>query len=376
MMSGSADTPARDCSSAPEVVAGAAWYTLYTEGDDLFDAMLAAIRKARRRVWLATYIFAADDVGRRFVEALGERARAGVDVRLTVDALGSFLLFPRRLENALCGQGVKVRRYHRWHWREPMRYNRRDHRKLLVVDEEEAFLGGFNIHRQESRRASGAQRWRDTHIRLTGELALQASELFNAFWNGRPDWTPAPAAAGWGELLPNYSRRCRRRLRGIYRDMFDRARRYLYVTTPYFVPDRPMQKGLIAAARRGVDVRVLVPRKSDVRLVQWASRAAYAGLLANGVRIFEYLPRMLHAKTIVSDDDFASVGTANMDYRSFFLNYELNLFSGNRDLCLKLYDQFCSDLRESEEIRTRSWKRRRWNARFLEWIGWMARRWL
>ena len=153
MMSGSADTPARDCSSAPEVVAGAAWYTLYTEGDDLFDAMLAAIRKARHRVWLATYIFAADDVGRRFVEALGERARAGVDVRLTVDALGSFLLFPRRLENALCGQGVKVRRYHRWHWREPMRYNRRDHRKLLVVDEEEAFLGGFNIHRQGSRHA-------------------------------------------------------------------------------------------------------------------------------------------------------------------------------------------------------------------------------
>lgn len=351
-------------------------YELYTEGDVLFDAMLAAIRNAKQQVLLATYIFSADEIGLRFIDVLVERAQAGVDVRLTVDALGSFLLLPYSIEKELTQQGVKVRRYHRWYWREPLRYNRRDHRKLLVVDSQQAFLGGFNIHRQSSLLVFGKERWRDTHVRITGELAEEAAGLFNSFWQGKPARCPLPKVKLQDELLANHSRKCRQRLRCIYRDTFNGATKYLYVTTPYFVPDRPMQKGLIAAARRGVDVRVLVPRKSDVQIVQWASHAAYANLLLNGVRIFEYLPRMLHTKTIVIDDNFATIGTSNIDYRSFFLNYELNLFSSSKNLCIQLYDQFNNDLKEAEEIHSGSWKQRHWNLRLLEWVGWLARRWL
>lgn len=351
-------------------------YEVFTEGDVLFDAMLATIRNARVHVWLATYIFSADEIGQRFIETLVERAQNGVDVRLTVDALGSFLLFPQRLEKELSELGIKVRRYHRWHWREPLRYNRRDHRKLLVVDGQQAFLGGFNIHRQGSLLVFGEERWRDTHVRITGELAEQAAGLFNHFWQGKPAQCPSPKIKLQDELLPNHSYKCRQRLRRIYRDVFKGAAKYLYVTTPYFVPDRSVQKGLVAAARRGVDVRVLVPRKSDVRIVQWASRAAYANLLVNGVRIFEYLPRMLHAKTIVIDDNFAAIGTSNIDYRSFFLNQELNLFSGNRGLCQCLRGQFNNDLKEAEEVHPKSWQQRHWISRLLEWVGWMARRWL
>lgn len=351
-------------------------YEIYTEGDDLFEAMLAAIKNAKEQVWLATYIFSVDEIGRHFIASLTERAQAGVDVRLVIDALGSFLLFPHRVEKELSSQGVKVHRYHRWHWREPLRYNRRDHRKLLVVDGAVAFLGGFNIHRESSLHVFGEKRWRDTHVKITGELAKEASDLFNSFWKGKMARCPSQIVKLQDELLPNHSRSCRQRLRCIYRDMFNSAVKYLYVTTPYFVPDRPIQKGLIAAARRGVDVRVLVPRKSDVRLVEWASRAAYTDLLVNGVRIFEYLPRMLHAKTMVMDDNFATIGTSNIDYRSFFLNYELNLFSRNSDLSCRLHDLFISDLEDAEEIYQTSWKQRHWILRFLEWVGWMARRWL
>ncbi|HKK16326.1 MAG TPA: phospholipase D-like domain-containing protein [Gammaproteobacteria bacterium] len=362
--------------AGPEISANTEQYALYVEGDILFDAMLAVINNAQHQVWLATYIFSGDEIGQQFVKALSAKAKAGMDVRLTVDALGSFFLFPRNLEKELTDQGVKVRRYHRWSWRKPLRYNSRDHRKLLIVDGQQAFLGGFNIHRECSLSAFGKERWRDTHVRITGELAIQAMELFAASWEGKPYRCLSPREAFRDELLPNKPLKCRWRLRRIYRNMMNDARRYLYVSTPYFVPDRLVQKGLVAAARRGVDVRVLVPRKSDVLLVQWASRAAYANLLLNGVRIYEYLPRMLHAKTIVIDDEYATIGTSNIDYRSFFLNHELNLFSENPYLCLRLYHQFNSDMKEAEEVHPKSWKRRPWLARVLEWAGWMARRWL
>lgn len=351
-------------------------FILYTEGDALYDAMLSAIDAAKSQVWLATYIFSADDVGRLFVAALTARARAGVEVRLTIDAMGSLFTFPNDLEQELLSQGVEVRRYLPWDWHRPFHYNRRDHRKLLVVDGEQAFLGGFNIHRQSSYRAVGAKRWRDTHIRTTGKLAVQAMELFDAFWNGDLNWSPPPEMTHHSELIPNYSRHCRQRLHCIYRDILNDARRYLYITTPYFVPDRRLQKGLIEAAKRGVDVRVLVPRKSDIPLVQWAARAAYANLLAHGVRVYEYLPRMLHAKTVVFDDVYTTIGSANMDYRSFFLNYEINLFSGDKKLCLQMRDQFCRDLLEAEEICASRWKLRHWGSRLLEWAGWKLRRWL
>jgi len=350
-------------------------FELFIEGDILYDAMLESIALAQERIQLESYIFADDEIGWQFAEALAARAKAGVGVQVHLDAAGSLFPGSRRLERYLRGEGVDLRRFHRWDWRHPQRYNRRNHRKLLVVDERDAYLGGFNIHRHNSRRLYGEQRWRDTHVRLRGELVSQARRHFESFWNGIRRWTP-PRPLPRDVLLPNYSRRGRRLLRRTLAQLISDARRSVYLTTPYFVPDRRTQRLLMAAARRGVDVRILVPRKNDVRLAHWAARAAYETLLVNGVRIFEYLPRVLHAKTAVADGAHATVGTANFDYRSFFLNYELNLFTRDTLLCSRLQEQFLADLREAEEIRVEKWRRRFWGGKVLELVGWAARRWL
>jgi len=269
-----------------------------------------------------------------------------------------------------------VRWFHRWSWRQPWRYNRRNHRKLLVVDGTRAYLGGFNIHRENSRSIYGEQRWRDTHIGISGPLASEALALFGKFWIGRKR-QQLPERTGSGSmLLSNFTVGARRYLNGTFAQMLSHARQSIHVTTPYFVPNRRTQRLLCEAARRNVDVRVLVPRKSDVPLAQWAAHAAYDLLLDNGVRIFEYLPRLLHAKTIVVDGNYATTGTANMDYRSFLLNYELNLFTHDRHLCTELQQQFLQDLSEAEEIQAENWKRRFWGGKALEFFGWLARRWL
>ena len=337
--------------------------------------MLGSITAARERVQLECYIFADDEIGWCFAEALAERARAGVKVQMHLDAAGSLWLRSPRLQRFLHDAGVQLRWFQRWDWRHPQRYNRRDHRKLLVTDERDAYLGGFNIHRHNSRRLYGESRWRDTHVQLRGELVSQARMHFESFWNGIRRWTP-PRPLPRDILLPNYSHRGRRLLRRTLAELISGARHSVCLTTPYFVPDRRTQQLLMAAARRGVDVRILVPRKNDVRLAHWAAHAAYETLLVNGVRIFEYLPRVLHAKTIVADRGWATVGTANFDYRSFFLNYELNLFTRDAALCGELEDQFQADLDESEEVRLEHWRKRFWGGKLLELVGWAARRWL
>jgi len=349
--------------------------TLFFEGDDLYDAMVASIGAAQSRVDLETFIYAADEVGWRIAEALASRARAGVAVRVLVDAAGSYFSFSRGLEAFLRSRGAAVRRFHRWRWRRPLRFYRRDHRKLLVIDGREAYVGGFNIHRESSRAVCGARRWRDTHARVRGPLAAQAGALFEAIWAGDRGGSPEPAGAG-DVLVSNDSRLCRRRMHCLYLRLLRSARRRVCLTTPYFVPDHRTQRQLAHAARRGVDVRLLLPGKSDVPVTQWAARAAYRKLLAAGVRIFEYQPRVLHAKTAVVDGAVATVGTANLDYRSLFVNYELTLFTADRGLCAQLERRFAADLAEADEVTGTRWSGRAWTNVLAETAGWMARRWL
>ncbi|MGB9429011.1 MAG: phospholipase D-like domain-containing protein [Gammaproteobacteria bacterium] len=350
--------------------------TVFIEGDELYGAMLDAISRARHSIKLESYIFADDEIGRRFAAALGERARAGVQVLVNIDAAGSLFWASRRLEKTLRRDGVRVHWFHRWSWREPSRYNRRNHRKLLVVDGRVGFLGGFNIHRENSREIYGEARWRDTHLEVHGRLARMLQILFDAFWRGQRRNYPFIQEPGGDTLITNHSRRGRLFLRDLYAARFAAAHQRIWLSTPYFVPDRRTQRNLMAAARRGLDVRVLVPRKSDVRIAQWAARAAYAGLLNAGVKIYKYQPRMLHAKILVVDGHWSSIGTANIDYRSFFLNYELNLVSRDGELATALEQQFLDDLKQSEQIYPARWAQRNWLGRILELVGWLARRWL
>ncbi|EAR20567.1 phospholipase D-like domain-containing protein [Nitrococcus mobilis] len=349
---------------------------VYIEGDELYHAMLSAIRSARRSISLETYIYADDAVGRRFSRALAERAESGVKVRLLVDAFGSLGCFPRRTEKELRVAGVQVRRFHRWQWRHPLRYNRRNHRKLLVIDRHYAFLGGFNIHEQSSRVHTGSERWRDTHVHFEGALAREAEALFDLFWYQRWRYHHALRLPATDVLASNHNSYTRQRLRYFVDDILESARLRLWVSTPYFVPDQHMQRRLIRAAQRGVDVRMLVPHKSDVQLTRWASCAVYAKLLDEGVRIFEYLPRMLHAKIVLADGEWCMVGTSNLDYRSSRHNYELNLISADPALCRELEEHFRRDLQGSAEVHHRGWAARPLFQRLVETIGWLIRGWL
>jgi|SRR5579863_197497 len=349
---------------------------VYTEGDELYADMLDAIAGARSNVKLESYIFADDEVGRRFIATLCERAQAGVEVRVYLDAAGSLFWGPRAVEKALRAGRVQVRWFHRWHWRDPLRYNRRNHRKLLVVDGQVGYLGGFNIHRQNSLALYGEKRWRDTQVRVEGEAAQALETLFDAFWHNRRPLRPDIELPGGDALVTNHSRLGRLFLRDLYARRFGDAKHSIHLTTPYFIPDYRTRRRLMQAALRGVEVRVLVPHKSNERIAQWAAHAAYANLLAAGVHIHEYLPRMLHAKTMTVDGAWCSVGTANLDYRSFFLNYELTLVSESKPLVETLEGNFQTDQGESMEIQPRRWAGRHWWLRTLEVIGWAARRML
>ena len=351
---------------------------VYTEGDVLYEDMLAAIRTARHSVKFESYIFADDEVGKRFIAALVERAQAGVQVLIYIDAVGSLFSGPHAVERALKAGGVKVRWFQRWNWRHPSRYNRRNHRKLLVVDGKVGFFGGFNVHRENSLETFGETRWRDTHVRVTGATAQTLQVLFDAFWrNQRLPHSDLPVPDGM--LVTNNARRGRNYLHQLYGNKFAEARQYIHLTTPYFVPDRHTRRALMRAARRGVEVKLLVPHRIDeklARVVQWAAHALYSNLLASGVQIHEYLPRMLHAKTLVVDGDWCTVGTANVDYRSFFVNYELTLVSTAAALVERLESDFQADLAQSLRIQPRGWADRHPWLRFLESIGWMVRHWL
>jgi len=344
------------------------------EGDSLYDAMHADLAQTSADIRLECYIVADDEVGGPVLAALANAARAGKRVQVRIDPVGSWRLIPPGRVQGLLASGVRWQWSRPWSWRQPWQFHVRNHRKLLVIDADIAYLGGFNLDRRNSRRAVGDARWRDTHVRLTGPRVADAIRLFDDY-PGAPR-SSLPTARSPLTLLSNRSRRCRHRLRCAFNEAFDRARERLWLTTPYFVPDRRSQRALCGAARRGVDVRLLVPGKSDVALAQWAAHAAYARMLEAGVRIWEYQPRVLHAKTALVDRGWATVGTANFDYRSFFVNDEINLLGHAPALNATLAEHFIEDLAESGEVVKAAWTRRSWYAPGLELIGWWARRWL
>jgi cardiolipin synthase len=274
--------------------------------------------------------------------------------------------------------GVQVKLFGTFHPGQPRAFLHRNHRKLLVIDEAQTFLGGFNIHRESSRIEVGDSRWRDTHVELGGPIASIAANIFDTMWQGNPvaSFTGCARAIHGEMMVADASRPCRHRLRCLFATAFAQSTRRLYLTTPYFVPPQPMEEALADAARRGVDVRVLVPRRSNHAVALVAGQARYSKLLRSGVRIFEYLPRLLHAKTLVVDGRWATVGTANLDFLSLFTNHELNLVSNDARVASKLEHDFMADLQEAVEIIPAAWEERSLAARIAERFAWHVRRWL
>lgn len=373
---------ARDRASicVPDLREGRGTFRLFVEGDTLYDAMITAIERAEQDIRLESYIFAADEVGRRFATALAAKARSGLDVRVHLDSFGSGFRGFRSLQGQFETAGVQFRWFRPFRSYRPNQYFQRNHRKLLVVDDREAFLGGFNIRRLNSRTLHGEMRQRDSHVSVAGELVPLSAALFDRLWNQerqpRPEAIPEDTTGLDALLVPSYSRRCQHRLACLHAGLIANARREVYLTSPYFSPGRMIDAALRAAARRGVDVRLLVPRHGDPPAAGWATRAGYEQLLEAGVRIFEYGPRKLHAKTSVIDKEWSVVGSANLDYLSLFVNQELVLLARDRTLSDTLTAQYRRDLGEAAEVRLAAWRRRGWRERGLELMGRAARRFL
>ncbi len=362
----------------PSLREGRGTFRVFTEGDELYDAMVDAIAGAERDIGMESYIFAADEVGQRFAAALADKARAGLQVRLHLDAFGSgftaFANIQRHLELA----GAKFKWFHPFRPLHPLEYLQRNHRKLLVVDGREAFLGGFNLRRLNSRKLSGESRQRDTHVRVEGPLARVAFLLFDQLWNDatpiHPDAIPETPQGLEAILVPSYSRYCQQRLACLYTSLIERSQRRLALTSPYFAPGTLIETALRNAAARGVEVRLLVPRTGDPPVAGWATRAAYEPLLAAGVRVYEYVTRKLHAKASVVDGEWSVIGSANLDRLSLFVNQELVLIARDRDLAEALHVQHEEDIREAAQVMPSQWRLRGWRERGLELIGRTLRR--
>jgi len=348
--------------------------TVFTEGDDLYADMLDAIGTAESSIDMESYIFEADEVGMRFIHAFAVRASAGIRVRLHLDAFGSMALRDSSGIKTLIDAGVELRWYNPLRWLRLVHFNRRNHRKLLIIDKRSVWLGGFNIHRENSLRVYGEQRWLDIQIRVDGTLAAQAQQYFDRLWEGRRDWSPSIDPATESRLVSNHNILQQHQLRRLLALKFFKAQKQIWLCTPYFMPDRFLQQQMVKAARRGIDVRLLLPYRTDRPVTQWVARATYTSLMASGVKIFEYEPRFIHAKMVVIDDNWCTVGSTNFDYRSFFINYEINMVSTCAVLVAQLQKIFEGDLTLSRSIDPRRWARRGWQQILYQGIGTALRR--
>jgi cardiolipin synthase len=344
-------------------------------GAEIFPAMLDAIRQAKRTINFETYIYWSGEIGREFVEALSERARAGVEVQVLIDWAGS-----QRMDQAMLAQmkaaGVAVERYHPLKWYHLARMNNRTHRKLLIVDGRIGFTGGVGIADNWAGNADSPNHWRDSHYRIEGPAVAQMQAAFLDNWIKTTGavlqgagYFPALAAAGNADaqvFIASPSGGGDSMLL-MYLLAITAAESSIDLSAAYFVPDELTRAALVAALRRGVRLRIIVPgTKIDTEVVRKASRAGWGELLEAGAEIHEYQPTMFHCKTLIVDRQLVSVGSTNFDNRSFRLNDEANLNIYDPEFAGRTTAVFEQDLGRSRRITLEAWKNLPWQEKLLE----------
>jgi cardiolipin synthase len=352
----------------PEVALDGNAFQLYTYGRDLYASMLAAIDAATESIYLETYIWKGDEAGEEFKRHLARKAEQGVAVYVIFDVVGN-LVVPQAFKQF--PSTIHTLKYHAIqrprHLLDPRRYAL-DHRKLLIVDGQVAFIGGYNIG------AVYAAEWRDTHLRLTGPAAAHLAQAFVDFWNRygpradpiqrrykRPI-NPAISVRGNDALRLSFP------IRDAYLAGLDAAEARIRLTSAYFIPDRVVFNALKAAAARGVDVQVLVPWTSNHIVADWASHAYFADCLRAGVRLFGYEHAMIHAKTCTIDGQVTTIGTANIDRLSSVGNYEINLVVFSPALAAQMEEIFDADKTNAFELTLEHWNARPWYVKTSERI--------
>lgn len=352
---------------AVSVPVGGSHVTTYTYGADVFEEMLSAIRGAQKAVYFETFIWKDDDLGRRFKQALSDAAARGVKVYVIFDAFANLVVKPSffRFPETVHVLRFPVFRPGLLHL--DLRHTGRDHRKILVVDSSVGFVGGYNIGDLY------ATQWRDTHLRVEGPSVWELENAFVDFWNEFRD-SDLPVledrgAAAWEARIQaarNAPSRMLFPVRGLYLKAIDRAVHRVWITQAYFIPDSEILRALLSAARRGVDVRIIVPERSNHILADWVARGYYTALLKGGVTIWLYRDVMVHAKTATIDGRWSTVGTANIDRLSLLGNYEVNLEIYSDHQADHMEQVFAEDLRRCRRLTLEEWSRRPRSVRITE----------
>jgi cardiolipin synthase len=352
------------------------------DGGETYPAMLAALAEAQRSICFETYILAADRTGDRFKEVLIERARAGVKVRLIYDAVGSFGLSDSWVDE-LRAAGCAVIDFNPIApWRARFRLSHRDHRKIIVVDDRVGFTGGLNIADDYASVEDGGIGWHDMHCRVTGPIVLDLSRMFRRTWRraGGAPYPPPVETAGeqrmgaYVRLLDNTLRRQRTTVRRAYLHVIRAARGSVLIQNAYFLPDRGLRRALTKAVARGVDVQVMVPGRSDVRLIEWAALYVLRRLARRGVKIFRWRGPMMHAKTATVDALWSTIGSYNFDAQSRFNNLEVTVEILDATTGQTLAATFERDIANADPFDEQVWLRLPWWRKALAWLGYRLRR--
>ncbi len=361
------------CRPGSTIVTGNSVEFLF-DGETVLPSILESVREARRSIVVEMYHFAADFIGRAFARALAERANAGVQVRVLVDAAGSRHT-PRSFFGWMRERGVRVQSVN------PIRkfllhgpiFRWRDHRKLVLIDGAAAIVGGANLSRDYAPVREGGGGWRDAAIRVTGPIVDALSASFEKQWketaSAADRVAPREPAAPAGEvpmtILESHPFGPGP-FASVFRHAVNQARRRIWIANPYFLPPRSFRKALRRAARRGVDVRILVPRRSDLPFVLRASQRSYARFLRSGIRLFEWPGTMMHSKAAVIDGLWSTIGSYNIDPLSLLVNRELNVVLLGRSPGIRFEEMFENDFARAEEIDDAAWRLRGTWRRFTE----------
>ena len=350
---------------------------LLVNGENKFPELLDALRNAKHHIHIEYYIYENDTIGNQIADILLDKASQGVEVRFIYDDFGSHQI-RKTVVPRVKANGVEAFPFYKIRFVYlANRLNYRNHRKIAVIDGEVAFVGGINVSDKYINNGKNTLFWRDTHIQIRGEAVWSMQNIFMADWNfcsgdnlkPTPDyfkqhyhvkkrtWTQI-VSSGPDSVVPNilYSY-----LQAIYL-----AKEYVYITTPYFIPGTALLRALNMAVMRGVKVKLLIPGISDSFLVNTVSKSHYAGLLESGIEVHMYQKGFVHAKTMVVDDYFTVIGTANLDNRSFEFNFEVNAMVYDTEMATELRDVFLQDLNDAEKIDIEVWNNRHFFRKLLE----------
>lgn len=351
-------------------------WQLYSENKDAWQAMLTDCANAKNSIDLEQFIFANDEFGQRLINICKQRAREGVKVRFLWDAAGSFTFWGSELVNELKNSNIellfwktlipgyfKVPNFRYWFFR--------NHRRTLVIDKKIGYSGSLCVDNK-------LKNWRDTNVRLEGPVVDEMQGAFEQMWarakNKRPSKYRKISKNEEFRYVTNYPAPGRR---NIYSEILQAIRKsedYIYITTPYFVPTHKLLRTLRAASYRGVDVRLILPEKSDHYVVDLGARAFFKPLLNSGIKIYLYKGNMIHSKSITIDDTWATVGSMNLDSISLLYNFEANIVTTNDRFAKKLKEHFFEDLTESTEINQKDWQKRPFYQKILETIAHLVKR--